>query len=219
MILIASAATNILAGWEQALEGFAGVLAVQRFDALNETLRRMTPRLLLLDLDLPGLDGIRSVAALRKTDPPTRIIAFTNAVSDEVEIALFKLGVRGCAMRDIEPQVLKRIVAAIEEGELWIRRSITPRLVDEMGARSQGESNVTRGTEDRFAILTEREREIATLIGNGESNKQIARALYITERTVKSHLTGIFRKLGVADRVRLALRVASRSDSARERIS
>jgi len=219
MILIASAATNILAGWEQALEGFAGVLAVQRFDALNETLRRMTPRLLLLDLDLPGLDGIRSVAALRKTDPPTRIIAFTNAVSDEVEIALFKLGVRGCAMRDIEPQLLKRIVAAIEEGELWIRRSITPRLVDEIGARPQGESNVTRGTGDRFDILTEREREIATLIGNGESNKQIARALYITERTVKSHLTGIFRKLGVADRVRLALRVASRSDSARERIS
>jgi DNA-binding NarL/FixJ family response regulator len=218
VILIASAVTNVLAGWEEALEGFAGVLVVRRFDALKETLRRLTPRILLLDLDLPGLDSIRGVAALRKADPPTRIIAFTNAVSDELEIALFKIGVRGCAMRDIEPQVLKRIVAAIEEGELWIRRSITPRLVDEMGARSRDEANVTRGTEDRFDILTEREREIATLIGNGESNKQIARALYITERTVKSHLTGIFRKLGVADRVRLALRVASRPDSARERI-
>lgn len=218
MILIASAATEVLARWEQALEGFPGVLVVRRFDSLKETLKRLTPRLLLLDFDLPGLDGIRGVAALRKTDPPTRIIVFINAASDEVEIALFKLGVRGCAIRDIEAQLLKRIVVAIEDGELWIRRAIVPRLVDEMGARSQGESSVSRGSEGRFDVLTEREREIATLIGNGESNKQIARELHITERTVKGHLTGIFRKLGVADRVRLALRVASRPDPERERI-
>jgi DNA-binding NarL/FixJ family response regulator len=58
--------------------------------------------------------------------------------------------------------------------------------------------------------LTQREQEIAGLIGNGESNKQIARQLCITERTVKAHLTGIFRKLGIADRVRLAIRVTQR---------
>ena len=212
MILIASAVPDILGRWEQALEGVAGVLAVRQFDALKEGLARVAPRLLLLDLDLPGLDGPRGVAALRRADAATRIIVLAEAASDELEIALFKLGVRGCARRDIDPQLLKRVVVAIEHGELWIRRSITPRLLDELSARIREVTNGVRTTSDQLAVLTEREREIVKLIGSGESNKQIARQLCITERTVKAHLTGIFRKLGVADRVRLALRVASRRD-------
>jgi DNA-binding NarL/FixJ family response regulator len=213
MILLAGATTHVLSDWEQALDGFSGVLVVRRFDTLNETLRRLAPGVLLLDMDLPGLDGIRGVAVLRKTNPSARMVVFTNVVSDELEIALFKLGIRGCAHRGIEPRLLKRILAAIEEGELWIRRAIMPRLLDEMAARPRNESSASGGTEDPFNVLTEREREIATLIGNGESNKQITRELCITERTVKAHLTGIFRKLDVADRVRLALRVAARPEA------
>lgn len=219
MILIASAASDILASWERALDGFAGILAVRQFDSLKQGLARLSPRVLLLDLDLPGLDGPRGVAALRKANPTTKIIVLTKAVSDEEEIALFKIGVRGCALRDIEPQLLKRIVIAIEHGELWIRRAITPRLLDELGARLRDEANITRVGAGRLTALTEREREIATLIGNGDSNKQIARELCITERTVKAHLTGIFRKVGVADRVRLALRVAARPEPEREQVS
>lgn len=219
MILIASAVPDILGRWEQALEGVAGVLAVRQFDALKEGLARVAPRLLLLDLDLPGLDGPRGVAALRRADAATRIIVLAEAASDELEIALFKLGVRGCARRDIDPQLLKRVVVAIEHGELWIRRSITPRLLDELSARIREATNGVQTASDQLAVLTGREREIVKLIGSGESNKQIARELCITERTVKAHLTGIFRKLGVADRVRLALRVASRPDYQRERVT
>jgi len=219
MILIASATPDILGSWEQALEGVASVLTARHFESLKEGLARFAPRVLLLDLDLPGLDGARGVAALRKTAPATKLIAFAGAASDELEIALFKLGVRGCARRDIEPQLLKRIVVAIEQGELWIRRSITPRLLDELNARLREATNPVPTAGDQLAILTEREREIVKLIGSGESNKQIARELCITERTVKAHLTGIFRKLGVADRVRLALRVASRPDYRSERVT
>jgi len=218
VILIASSATSTVERWEQALEGFAAVLAVRRFDALKETLSQLTPEVLLLDVDLPGLDGLRGVGALRMTDPLARIMVFSDSVSDEMEVALFKLGVRGCALRGVEPQLLKRIIAAIQAGELWIRRAITPRLLDEMRAQCRRDKDARWGSEERFDVLTEREREIATLIGSGESNKQIARALCITERTVKSHVTGIFRKLGVADRVRLAIRVASQREPARERM-
>jgi DNA-binding NarL/FixJ family response regulator len=210
MILIASAASDRLASWEQALEGFGGILAVRQFDALKQGLARVTPQVLVLDLDLPGLDGPRGVVALRKANPTTKIIVLAAIVVDDTEIALFKSGVRGCALRDINPELLKRIVPAIEQGELWIRRSITPRLLDELGARFRDEANATRTGAGRLAVLTQREQEIAGLIGNGESNKQIARQLCITERTVKAHLTGIFRKLGVADRVRLAIRVTQR---------
>ena len=220
MILIASAMPEYLGSWEQALTGVASVLTARHFESLKDGLARIGPRVLLLDLDLPGLDGARGVAALRKTAPATKLIAFfAGAASDELEIALFKLGVRGCARRDIEPQLLKRIVVAIEQGELWIRRSITPRLLDELSARFREATNPAPAAGDQLALLTLREREIVKLIGSGESNKQIARELCITERTVKAHLTGIFRKLGVADRVRLALRVASRPDYRSERIT
>jgi len=218
VILIASSATSIVESWEQALEGFAAILAVRRFDALKETLSQLTPDVLLLDIDLHGLDGLRGVGALRMADPLAKVIVFSDAVSDEMEIALFKLGVRGCALRRVEPQLLKRVIVAIQAGELWIRRAITPRLLDELRAQCRRDKEARSGSEERFDVLTEREREIAALIGSGESNKQIARALCITERTVKSHVTGIFRKLGVADRVRLAIRVASQREPVRERM-
>ena len=218
MILIASSATSTVEKWEQASEGFAAILTVRRFDALKETLSQLTPDVLLLDVDLHGLEGLRGVGALRTAYPLAKVMVFSDAVSDEMEIALFKLGVRGCALRQVEPQLLKRMIAAIQAGELWIRRAITPRLLDELRAQCRRDEEARSGSEERFDVLTEREREIAALIGSGESNKQIARALCITERTVKSHVTGIFRKLGVADRVRLAIRVASQREPARERM-
>lgn len=219
MILVASAAPALRASWDGALEGFAGIVVVGQFDALKEGLARVAPRVVLLDFELPGLDGPRGVAALRGACSTAKIIVLTKSVSDELEIALFKLGVRGCARSDIDPQLLKRIVAAIEAGELWIRRAITPRLLDELGARFRDAQQGPEALPKQLALLTEREREVVRYIGSGESNKQIARELCITERTVKAHLTGIFRKLGVADRVRLALRVAARPDFENERLA
>jgi DNA-binding NarL/FixJ family response regulator len=218
MILIASAIPDVVSAWAQTLSNIASVLAVWQHDSLKQALTRAKPEVLLLDLALPGLDGPRGVAALRRTDPATKVIVFSELASDEIEVALFKLGVRGYARRDIDPQLLKRIVLAIEQGELWIRRAVVPRVLDELAARSNGSIAPTT-TGDRLVLLTDREREIVRLIGSGESNKQIARDLCITERTVKAHLTGIFRKFGVADRVRLALRVAARPDYWSERIT
>jgi len=82
-------------------------------------------------------------------------------------------------------------------------------LLDELGVRAHGEDLSKRAAAGRLLYLTEREREIAALVGNGGTNKQIARQLDISERTVKAHLTGIFRKLGVADRLKLALLLAA----------
>jgi DNA-binding NarL/FixJ family response regulator len=219
MILIASSSSDMLARWEQGLQGSNVILTVRRLDSLREGLLRVVPQVLLLDFDLPGLDGPKGVAGLRKANPATKIIALTGVVSDEMELALFKAGVRGCCRSDIDPQLLKRVVAAVQQGELWIRRSITPRLLDELGAQLRDETRTTHVVAGRLAGLTLREREIAELIGNGESNKQIARRLFITERTVKAHLTGIFRKLGIGDRLSLALRVSARREADNEYIN
>lgn len=208
MILIASSSSARLQRWQDGLQGFAAVLVVHQWGSLIAALVHAAPPILLLDLELPGLDGAASIAGLRKAHPSTRIVALTGPLSDETELALFKSGVCGCCRIDIDTQLLKRVVVAVEQGELWIRRSLTPRLLHELGAKLPDESASGRRLDvARLAELTRREREIALLIGEGGSNKQIARQLAITERTVKAHLTGIFRKLGIGDRLRLALKV------------
>jgi two-component system NarL family response regulator len=214
VILIASASTERLISWQQALQGPAAVVSVHRAEALLEALTDAKPRILLLDIALPGFDALRGINALRRASPSTRIVAMTGAVSDDFELSLFKSGVRGCCRTDINLDILRRVALAVDRGELWIRRSITPRLLDELGANVRNEfDRNTRAGVGRLTELTQREREIAMLISDGGSNKQIARRLAIAERTVKAHLTAIFRKIGVSDRLGLALEVRAFSTS------
>jgi len=106
-------------------------------------------------------------------------------------------------------ETLLRVINSVLAGELWIRRSLVPKLLDSVAAET---ANAGTGATGRFAILTPREVEITRLIAKGETNKHIARYLAITERTVKNHLTTIFRKIGVVDRLKLAVLAARRTD-------
>jgi DNA-binding NarL/FixJ family response regulator len=208
MIVLASPSANALVRWKEALCGFGSVQTISQMGLLRTTLQREKPLVMLLDLALTGPDGCAAVRQLLSLSRATRIIVLSGPISDVIEIALFKMGVRGCCRIETDPQLLKRAVAAIQLGELWIRRSLMLRLVDELGVRTYGEEFSRRAVEGRLVYLTEREREIAALVGSGGSNKQIARQLDISERTVKAHLTEIFRKLGIADRLKLALLLA-----------
>jgi DNA-binding NarL/FixJ family response regulator len=208
MILIACSSDELLARWEQALQGIAAVRTVREMDSLGLGLERTGPQVLLLDIDSPGFSDSDTVFRLRTWNPTIRIVVLSGPISDDMELALFKAGARGCCRRDIDPQLLKRVVLAVQIGELWIRRSLTPRLLDELGASLHSAIQSRRATVGRLAYLTRREQEIAALIANGGTNKQIAQQLAISERTVKAHLTEIFRKLGIADRLKLALLVA-----------
>jgi two-component system NarL family response regulator len=207
MILTASPSARTIAHWNAGLADRADSVAVADLEALYRTLRRAAPRILLLDLGLPRLDECGGVAGVRKASPATSIVVMSGPLADDVELALFRAGVRGCCRCDIAPDLLQRAIGTVERGELWIRRATASRLLDELVARPTPSVDSHRAASGRFADLTGREREIAALIGDGHSNKQIARQLAITERTVKAHLTEIFRKLGIADRLKLALRV------------
>jgi DNA-binding NarL/FixJ family response regulator len=219
VILLASSSSETLASWEHALHGFDVIVSVRQIAGLKECLKRTTPQVLLLGVDLPGLDGPKGVADLRKASPLTKIIALTRFSSDEAELALFRAGVHGCCRSDVDSQLLRRAVVAVQQGELWIRRCITPQLLNDLAARLRDEVRATDYLDERLADLTSREREIAELIGNGESNKKIARQLFITERTVKAHVSGIFRKLGVGDRLSIALRVSARRETDGEHVN
>ena len=219
MILLASSSEDLLASWKRGMHERARIFCVKRMDSLKAALEQIKPKILMLDYDLPGLDGAHGIAILNKSSPESKIIIFSFALSDDAEWELFKAGVRGCCKKDIEPKQIDTVIGAIQQGELWIRRTLTCRLLDELGLIALEKNQIKQAAKDLLANLTRREHEIATLVGNGESNKQIAQHLAITERTVKAHLSEIFRKLDVADRLKLALIVTGSMAGKSDQIS
>ena len=187
------------------LEGIDSTIStVDRVDLLENEVSRIKQQVLLLDLDLYGLNLSKSTSTLRRICSETKTIVMNGGLSEDMEWDLLKVGVRGYCTGDAKPEYLKHAVIAVQNGELWVRRSLTNRLLDEFG-RTSSKNKVYRATLGLLNKLTQREYDIALHAGNGESNKEIAESLAITERTVKAHLSEIYNKLGIADRVNLAL--------------
>jgi DNA-binding NarL/FixJ family response regulator len=205
-LILASLSGDRLVSWQRGLDNFVvKTFLIDGLDTLVDDVVRIKPQVVLLDFDLLGLNGSNGAAGLRKLSAEVKTIIITSSeISEDIEWELFKTGVRGCCQNDIKPQLLSQVVMAVQRGELWIRRSLTRRLVDELG-KSTSKNKTYRTALSLLNKLTQREYDIAVRVGNGESNKQIAQACAITERTVKAHLTEIFLKLGVVDRLNLAL--------------
>lgn len=205
MFLIASPADELVRHWQKGLGEAATRLQAADLAAVEQAMVRFNPAVLALDCDMPGLNGATGVSMLQKLSPTTQILAFTRAFDANEELALLRVGVVGCCRKDIDPDLLNRVVTVVLQGGLWVTRSLIPSLIDEIRLRHSGHVKDTPAKPSSLHVLTRREQEVAALIGNGASNKQIARALDISDRTVKSHLTAIFQKLGIADRLHLAL--------------
>ena len=167
-------------------------------------MKQIKPEVLLLDHDLPQLKGAQGIIALRESSPKTKIVMLSGPTTDDEEWKFFRAGVRGCCRSDISPESLKTLVTAVQRGELWIRRSLTYRLLDQLSHTPNIKNENARSSLGLLSSLTRREHEISMQVRDGGSNKQIAKTLEITERTVKAHLTGVYRKLGVMDRLKLA---------------
>ncbi|MDV6343364.1 response regulator transcription factor [Nitrosomonas sp. Is37] len=207
MILLASSSENKLAHWKQGLSDIYTPYCLTNLNPLRNELIRKTPDILLLDYDLLGIDSSQTIESLLTLSPKTRIILLSSGISDENEWKLFKAGIKGFCLDMTPPEQIRRAVEAVRRGELWIRRQLVQRMQDELAMAMQEKKHIERAVNSLLENLTKREYEIAILVGRGESNKQIARQLDITERTVKAHLTEIFRKLAISDRIKLALLV------------
>lgn len=207
MILLTSSSEDKLAHWKQGLSDISTLYCLTNLDTLRNELIRRTPPILLLDYDLLDIDSSQTIENLLMLSPRTRIILFSSGISDENEWKLFKAGIKGFCLDTISPEQIKRAVEAVWRGELWIRRQLVQRMQDELDMARQEKKHIERAVNSLLENLTRREYEIAILVGRGESNKQIAKRLDITERTVKAHLTEIFRKLAISDRIKLALLV------------
>ncbi len=213
MIILASTEPALLARWATAVP--AGEAApASGCAALEGLLARPGPQLLLLDLELAALGGVVGAGELIGQHPATRVVVLSRAPSEDEGIAMLRVGARGYCNAYIDPRLLEKVISSVRAGEVWAGRKLIDRLVELIASNAapHARPNVEHAA---FDGLTPREREIAVLVGEGVSNKVIARRLDITERTVKAHLGAVFAKLHLPGRLQLALLVTSRVERAR----
>jgi two-component system, NarL family, nitrate/nitrite response regulator NarL len=175
------------------------------------------PAAVLLDITLPGLGGASGIASVQKLRTAAKIIVLTGAPDEREGIAILKAGARGYCHRDIDIALLEKATHVVLKGEIWVGRKLIPHLLEELTVLTEQRRRDAPGKSDeRLERVTPREREIVDLLSAGASNKEIAKRLNVTERTVKAHLTAIFRKLGLSGRLQLALFALEHGRSARE---
>jgi DNA-binding NarL/FixJ family response regulator len=159
---------------------------------------REQPHITLLDLDLEGTSSLDILESLQSLAPETRVIVLTGIRSKELQERALRLGARGFVTKENSADVIIRAIAKVRDGELWFDRATVGAAVGRMLHRQSD-------AEAAQAKLSPRELEIVRLVGEGLKNGEIAQRLFISEKTVRNHLTVIFDKIGVTDRLHLAI--------------
>jgi DNA-binding NarL/FixJ family response regulator len=172
-------------------------------DHMWKVLARENPQVLLLDYEGLGPNAEGVVHRLRRAAPSTRILALSSRSSDETAVRALGAGASGVVGKRLKFSLLVNAIRAVAHGELWAENRITSRVLETLIRASVGGSK---------SDLTEREREVAEACSRGMRNKEIAKLLHITEKTVKGHLKNIFRKLQVDNRFLLGLYVREQTE-------
>ncbi|MTE18429.1 response regulator [Streptomyces sp. TRM43335] len=169
----------------EAADGAGGV-------ARAEELR---PDVVLMDVKMPGTDGVEALRALRETGNPARVLVVTSFTERRTVVPALRAGAAGYLHKDIDPDALAAAIRSVHAGHVLLQEEIARALLSQEEAGGSG-----RGT-----TLTERERQVLALIADGRSNREIARRLVLSEKTVKTHVSNILMKLDLADRTQAAL--------------
>jgi two-component system response regulator DegU len=199
-VLIAEDHAMIREGLKQLLElepdikvvaGVAdGQLAVDSYLA-------MKPDIVLMDINMPHKNGLEAIKEIRAADVNARVIMLTIHQDREYLFKALDLGAMGYVLKDAESRVLVEAIRTVHSGQTYIQPSMARELVTEFKRMKSGDDNPNQ--------LSEREKEVLKLVAVGMVNKEIAGKLYISEKTVKNHISSIFRKLDVQDRTQAAV--------------
>ncbi len=158
----------------------------------------LDPDVVLMDLVMPGVDGVEAIGRIAQRSPATRVIALTSFLDDDKVLPAVRAGAAGYLLKDVGPNDLVRAIRTVHEGEALLHPAVAARLMEEVAGPRL--TSVQDGDP-----LTARERDVLAEIARGLSNKRIARELGISEATVKVHVSNVLRKLGVTDRTQAAL--------------
>jgi DNA-binding NarL/FixJ family response regulator len=215
-VLVASDVSDRRAQWMQALQKVAVLHEASDRSMVEQKLTTLKPVILLLDLSIPDVHGQTSLTQLQRISPSTRIILLTKTPTETEGSLLLEAGAKGYCSTEMDPVLLAKAVKMVQKGEVWVGRKVISHLLDTLVSLTEQQRNRSLPKVDpSLDVLTPREKEIVQQIGIGSSNKEIAHQLRVSEKTVKAHLTSIFRKLSVTDRLQLALYVNGHRPSMR----
>ena len=161
------------------------------------------PHVVLMDVRMPGVDGIDATGQITALRNPPKIIVLTTFQLDEYVFGALRAGASGFLLKDTPPTEIIRAVRLVAAGEAMLSPSVTRTLIAHYGADPARERRTV--AEQAVATLTGREREVAAEVAEGRSNADIAARLYMSEATVKAHVSRVMAKLGTANRVQIAL--------------
>ncbi|MFI0218889.1 response regulator [Streptomyces lydicus] len=170
----------------EAADGAEGIAAAEQ----------LRPDVVLMDVKMPGTDGIEALRKLRELDNPARVLVVTSFTEQRTVVPALRAGAAGYVYKDIDPEALAAAIRSVHAGHVVLQPEVAGALL------SQEEGN---GGQGRGTSLTDRENEVLALIADGRSNREIARALVLSEKTVKTHVSNILMKLDLADRTQAAL--------------
>jgi two-component system nitrate/nitrite response regulator NarL len=204
-ILIVDDHLVVRAGLHMLIENHPGMtvvaMASNRVEALDLA-SKASPNLIILDLDLGGENALDFLTQLQETASNARILVLTGLRDTDAHRQAVQLGAMGVVLKEHAPDVLIKAIEKVHAGEIWLDRPTMGRMLRELSGRDEKEVDPEVA---KIESLTQREREVVALIVEGLKNKQIAQRLFISQTTVTHHLSSIYSKLGVSDRLELVI--------------
>ena len=200
-VLIADDQALVRSGFRMIIEARGDLEVVGEAEDGDEAARlaaELEPDIVLMDVRMPGVDGIESTRQIVSSGSEARVLVLTTFDLDEYVYAAVRAGASGFLLKDVRPEDLVDAIRLVAEGNALLGPTVTRRLLEHF---ADGEPE----TAEAIGGLTEREHEILQLVAQGLSNAEVAKKLFVSEATVKSHVSSILRKLGVRDRVQAVI--------------
>lgn len=204
-ILLADDQPLLLMGFRMVLDAHEGLEVVGEAANGAEAIvaaTRLQPDVVVMDVRMPGVDGIEATRRIVAEQPQTRVLILTTFDLDENVAAGLKAGASGFLLKDVPPADLVAAIRIVAAGDAVVAPAITRRLLDRY---LRPPANLDPADDDRLATLTHRERGVLELIAQGRTNQEIAGQLHLSEATVKTHVSRILTKLDVRDRVQAVI--------------
>jgi DNA-binding NarL/FixJ family response regulator len=168
-----------------------------------EAVQRHRPDVVLMDIRMPGMDGLTATAAVAELTDPPKVIVLTTFDLDDFVFRALQAGADGFLLKDTPPRDLIAAVRVVAAGEAMLSPGVTKRLIGHFAADNRADRR--RRAADRMIGLTDREREVLVEVGKGLSNNDIGKSLFMSEATVKAHVSRLLVKLDATNRVQAAI--------------
>jgi DNA-binding NarL/FixJ family response regulator len=205
-VLIVDDDALVRAGLAMLLAGAEGIEVVgEAVDGseVADAVAEHRPDIVLMDIRMPGMDGLAATELVRAQSAAPEVIVLTTFEVDDYVVRALRAGASGFLLKDTPPADIVHAVRAVAEGEPMLSAAVTRRLISHVRDNEGGERRRHAG--EQLNRLTEREREVAVAIGQGKSNAEISRELYMSVATAKAHVSRVLEKLALNNRVQIAL--------------